>query len=173
MNARGFSSTKSVLRAWRIVNYTSGVARRFPTPRTSAKGAWRPLAIALKLQDWRSRNPHVTTIAEEWRIMLADPPRTALPSIGGACHQLHHTTGPHPWMRRAISEPIDSSVSGDAVDLSARHADVHQLPVTHVVQAGSHPLAWAPLLKRTPISLEQAQDAPPRCGRWSSRILFG
>lgn len=38
-------------------------------------------------------------------------------------------------MRRAISEPIDSSVSGDAVDLSTRHADVQQLPVTQVVQA--------------------------------------
>src|SRR6202790_2721770 len=76
-------------------------------------------------------------------------------------------------MRRAISEPIDSSVSDDAVDLSARHADVHQLPVTQVVQAGSQPPALAPLLKRTPISLEQAQDAPLRCGRWSSSTLFG
>src|SRR5438034_8122506 len=75
-------------------------------------------------------------------------------------------------MRRAISEPIDSSVSGDAVDLSTRHADVHQLPVTQLVQAGSQSLALAPLLKRTPISLEQAQDAPRRCGRWSSSILF-
>ena len=68
-------------------------------------------------------------------------------------------------MRRAISEPIDSSVSGDAVDLSTRHADVQQLPVTQVVQADSQPLALALLLERTPIPLEQAQDAPRRCGR--------
>jgi len=66
-------------------------------------------------------------------------------------------------MRRAISEPIDSSVSGDAVDLSTRHADVHQLPVTQVVQAGSEPLALAPLLKRTPKPLEQVR----LCVRWS------
>jgi hypothetical protein len=51
-------------------------------------------------------------------------------------------------------------VSGDTVDLSARHADIRQLPVTQVVQARSQPLALALLLKRTPISLEQAQDAP-------------
>jgi hypothetical protein len=75
-------------------------------------------------------------------------------------------------MRRAISNSIQSSVSGDVVDLSARHADIHQLPLTQVVQAGSQPLALALLLKRTPISLEQAQDAPRRRSLRSGRILF-
>ena len=40
-------------------------------------------------------------------------------------------------MRRAVSKPVDGSVTGDVVDLTARHADVHQLPVAQVVQAGS------------------------------------
>ena len=48
------------------------------------------------------------------------------------CHQLRHTTGQEP-----VSKRIDSSVRGEVVDLTARHADVHQLPVAQVVQAGS------------------------------------
>ena len=52
-------------------------------------------------------------------------------------HPLHHTTGQYPKMRRTVSEPLDSPVGGDAVDFGTRHADVRQLPVTQVVQAGS------------------------------------
>ena len=55
----------------------------------------------------------------------------------GARNQLHDTTRPYSQIGRAISELIESSVSGDAVDLSSRHADIHKLPITQVVQGVS------------------------------------
>src|SRR3954452_19965036 len=75
-------------------------------------------------------------------------------------------------MRRAIPQPIDSSLRCDVVDLSTREADIHQLPVAQVLQGDSQALALALRLERTPTSLEQAQDALRRCCRWSSNILF-
>jgi hypothetical protein len=51
---------------------------------------------------------------------------------GFSCHRLHHAAGID-----AVSERIDRPVTGDVLDLLARHADVRQLPVTQVVQGGS------------------------------------
>src|SRR3954466_3363833 len=74
-------------------------------------------------------------------------------------------------MRRAISEPIDSSLRRDVVDLTACQADIHQLPVAQVLQGDSQALALALRLERIPTSLEQAQDASRGCGRWSGGVL--
>jgi len=57
-------------------------------------------------------------------------------TLAVTCHQLHHATGQNPQMRRAVSKRLDSPVAGDVVDLTTRHADVHQLPVTQIVQGG-------------------------------------
>ena len=64
-------------------------------------------------------------------------------------------------------------MSDDVVDVTGCQADIHQHSITQVVQADTQPLALTPFLKRTPISLEQAQDAPSQSGWWSSRFLFG
>ena len=42
---------------------------------------------------------------------------------------------------------VDTSVRGNVVNLAARSADIHQLPVAQVGQGGAQFLAIAPLLK--------------------------
>ena len=49
--------------------------------------------------------------------------------------------------------------------LAARNPDILQLPVAQVAQGGWYSLAFTPLLKRTPISVEKGWSAPRRCGR--------
>jgi hypothetical protein len=66
----------------------------------------------------------------------------------------HPTTAPQ--SPRVVSQPVDGAFRRDAVDLAARQADIHQLPVAEVVQG--HSLALAPLQKYTPVPPEQAED---------------
>src|SRR5258705_966326 len=77
------------------------------------------------------------------------------PSIGGRY--------PTPFGGSDASR-VGTSVRGNVVNLAARSADILQLPVAQVAQGGSYPLAFTPLQKRTPISIEKARDAPRRCG---------
>jgi hypothetical protein len=64
---------------------------------------------------------------------------------------------------------IDGPIRDNVFDLTARHADIHELPVVQAVQLGAFPLSFAPFfapfLKRTPISAEEAEDVPRRSGR--------
>src|SRR5258708_40133701 len=73
--------------------------------------------------------------------------------------------------RRTGLLAVEGPIRDDVFDLTARHADIHELPVVQAVQLGAFPLSFAPFfapcLKRTPISLEKAGDAPRRCGRLS------
>src|SRR3954467_7358915 len=71
-------------------------------------------------------------------------------------------------MRRAISEPFDSSAGDEVVDITGRQADICQLSVIQVMQT----LGLAPPSERMPISLKHTQDAPCRCDGWSGRLLF-
>ncbi|AHY52966.1 hypothetical protein BJS_00340 [Bradyrhizobium japonicum SEMIA 5079] len=67
---------------------------------------------------------------------------------------LYHA--PPPKIRGAISQCVDSALGRDVVDLATRQTDIHQLPVTQLLQGA--PWALPPLLKRIPISPEQTQD---------------
>jgi hypothetical protein len=62
--------------------------------------------------------------------------------------QFAHQSGVNPW-------------PDDVFDLTARHADIHELPVVQAVQLGAFPLSFtpffAPFLKRTPISPEELE----------------
>src|SRR3954471_6682610 len=75
-------------------------------------------------------------------------------------HQSHPTAAPQG--PRIISQPIDSPFRRDVVDLATRYADIHQLPVTQVLQGEVWTLPPAPVLERTPVLREQAWDAPRR-----------
>src|SRR5260370_28020910 len=73
--------------------------------------------------------------------------------------------------RRTGLLALEGPIRDDVFDLTARHADIHELQVVQPVQLGAFPLSFAPffapVLKRTPISLEKAGDAPGRYGRLS------
>jgi hypothetical protein len=75
---------------------------------------------------------------------------------------------PSPDIARSSGGPgssrVGRSVRGDVVDLVARDTYILELPVFQAVQNRSQPLAFAPFLKRIPISPEKAGDGPRRCG---------
>jgi hypothetical protein len=60
---------------------------------------------------------------------------------------------------------VDMPAAGNMVDLAARYPDIDQLLVAQVVQRGPQLLALAPLLKHTPILLEQTRYTANRCCR--------
>ena len=60
---------------------------------------------------------------------------------------------------------VDIAAGGNVVDLAARRADVHQLPVTQAGQRAAHSLAIATCLKDIPVLSDQAADMPGRYGR--------
>src|SRR5260370_14511983 len=67
--------------------------------------------------------------------------------------------------RRTGLLALEGPIRDDVFDLTARHADIHELPVVQAVQLGAFPLPFPPCLKRIPISLEKAGDTPRRRGR--------
>src|SRR5260370_22077311 len=69
--------------------------------------------------------------------------------------------------RRTGFLALEGPIREDVFDVTARHADIHELPVVQAVQLGAFPLPFAPCLKRIPISLEKAGDTPRRRGRLS------
>ena len=69
------------------------------------------------------------------------------------CHPLHYPAG-QPKIPRSISKPLNSPVSGDAVDVTLGQADIPQLPLVQVTQAGSQLAPSAAFLKGPPVSLE-------------------
>jgi TolB-like protein/Flp pilus assembly protein TadD len=69
----------------------------------------------------------------------------------------------HPFGRSNASR-VNTSVRSDVVDLAARDADIHQIPVTQVGQGVAQFLALAALLKDIPIFPDEAGDMPGRYG---------
>ena len=60
---------------------------------------------------------------------------------------------------------VDIAAGGNVVDLAARRADVHQLPVTQAGQRAAQSPAIATCLKDIPVLPDQAADMPGRYGR--------
>src|SRR5260370_38076317 len=66
--------------------------------------------------------------------------------------------------RRTGLLAVEGPIRDDVFDLTARHADIRELPVVQAVQLAAFPLSFAPFfapfLKRIPNVLEKAHAAP-------------
>ena len=78
--------------------------------------------------------------------------------------------------RRTGLLAVEGPIRDDVFDLTARHAHIHELPVVQAVQLGAFPLSFAtffaPFLKRTPISPDEAEDVPRGSGVWAKPVVL-
>jgi hypothetical protein len=102
-----------------------------------------------------------------------DPYRKSAPG-NGASRRVRSRSSTQCQIRQSSNRrtgllAVEGPIRDDVFDLTARHADIHELQVVQAVQLGAFPLSFAPFfapfLKRTPISPEEDEEVPRRSGR--------